>query len=149
MILSNNEMYQMNNFLKIPNLKIITKIELNNIKYNNKDNFIVNFDDYNNGTHWVSIYQNIYFDSYGIIAPDNIENYMKKGYIYNDIQLQPLNLTSLYCGWFCLYFLDYMNNHNEDNIIKFHNFIKLFNNNNIQNNKKIIYDYFIKKIKNV
>ena len=76
MILSNIEMYEMNNFLKIPNLKIITKIELNNIKYNNKDNFIVNFDDYNNGTHWVSIYQNIYFDSYGIIAPDNIENYM-------------------------------------------------------------------------
>ena len=149
MILSNIEMYEMNNILKIPNLKIITKIELNNIKYNNKDNFIVNFDDYNNGTHWVSIYQNIYFDSYGIIAPDNIENYMKKGYVYNDIQLQPLNLSSLYCGWFCLYFLDYMNNHNEDNIIKFHNFIKLFNNNNIQNNKKIIYDYFIKKIKNV
>ena len=149
MILSNIEMYQMNNILKIPNLKIITKIELNNIKYNNKDNFIVNFDDYNNGTHWVSIYQNIYFDSYGIIAPDDIENYMKKGYVYNDIQLQPLNLSSLYCGWFCLYFLDYMNNHNEDNIIKFHNFIKLFDNNNIQNNKKIIYDYFIKKIKNV
>lgn len=149
MILSNIEMYEMNNFLKIPNLKIITKIELNNIKYNNKDNFIVNFDDYNNGTHWVSIYQNIYFDSYGIIAPDDIENYMKKGYIYNDIQLQPLNLSSLYCGWFCLYFLDYMNNHTEDNIIKFHNFIKLFDNNNIQNNKKIIYDYFIKKIKNV
>ena len=142
-------MYQMNNILKIPNFKIITKIELNNIKYNNKDNFIVNFDDYNNGTHWVSIYQNIYFDSYGIIAPDDIENYMKKGYVYNDIQLQPLNLSSLYCGWFCLYFLDYMNNHNEDNIIKFHNFIKLFDNNNIQNNKKIIYDYFIKKIKNV
>ena len=149
MILSNIEMYQMNNILKIPNFKIITKIELNNIKYNNKDNFIVNFDDYNNGTHWVSIYQNIYFDSYGIIAPDDIENYMKKGYVYNDIQLQPLNLSSLYCGWFCLYFLDYMNNHNEDNIIKFHNFIKLFDNNNIQNNKKIIYDYFIKKIKNV
>lgn len=149
MILSNIEMYEMNNILKIPNLKIITKIELNNIKYNNKDNFIVNFDDYNNGTHWVSIYQNIYFDSYGIIAPDDIENYMKKGYIYNDIQLQPLNLSSLYCGWFCLYFLDYMNNHNEDNIIKFHNFIKLFDNNNIRNNKKIIYDYFIKKIKNV
>ena len=142
-------MYEMNNILKIPNLKIITKIELNNIKYNNKDNFIVNFDDYNNGTHWVSIYQNIYFDSYGIIAPDDIENYMKKGYVYNDIQLQPLNKSSLYCGWFCLYFLDYMNNHNEDNIIKFYNFIKLFDNNNIQNNKKIIYDYFIKKIKNV
>ena len=149
MILSNFDMYKMNEIIKIPNLKIITKKELNNIKYNNKDNFIINFDDYNDGTHWIGVYQNIYFDSYGIIAPDDIENYMIKGYIYNDIQLQPLNKNNLYCGWFCLYFLDYMNNNNDDNIIKFHKFIKLFDFNNIENNKKIIYDYFIKIIKNV
>lgn len=142
MILSNNEMYKMNEILKIPNLLIITKNELNNINYNNKYNYIINFDDYNDGTHWVSIYKNFYFDSYGLKAPNDIENYFKKGYYYNDLQLQPLNLKSMYCGWFCLLFLYHMNN-KDDDLFKFRNFIKQFEYKKKSNNKIIIYNSFI------
>lgn len=148
MILSNIEMYKMNEILKIPNLIIISKNELNGKNYDNKDyNFIINLDD-NEGSHWVSLFKNknssIYFDTYGVLPSESIENYVDDNYTFSDIQFQPINNNSNYCGWFCLLFLYYMNNNdNKDDKIKFNNFLKLFNRNNKSLNKKIIYNYFI------
>jgi hypothetical protein len=64
----------------------------------------------------------------------------------NDKQIQPLNNNSQYCGWICLMFLDYMNKHYEkklnNSMTIFYNFIKLFNYKKINDNKKIIFNYF-------
>ena len=151
MILSNNEMYDINKKLKIKNLMIINKDDLYGIKYNNKYNYIINIDKKeNNGSHWVAIYKNIYFDSYGLKPPNSIEDYFKKGYYMNDKQIQPLNNNSQYCGWICMMFLHYMNNkydkNKNDDYNNFIDFIKLFDKNKLKN-KKIIYDYFINIIK--
>jgi hypothetical protein len=147
MILSNIEMYKMNEILKIPNLQIITKKELNGKKYDKKNyNYIINLDD-NIGSHWVGLYKNIYFDSYGILPPESVENYLNDKYVYSDLQLQPMNNNSNYCGWFVMFFLYYMNNvkylKSIDIYKKFNIFLKFFNNNKIHLNKKIIFDFFI------
>ena len=143
-------MYKMNEILKIPNLKIISKNELNDIKINDKNfkiNYIINLDD-DKGTHWTALYKNYYFDSYGVLPPESVENYLYNKYLYSDIQFQPINKNSNYCGWFCLLFLYYMNNNGTKNDdFKFNNFLHLFNRNNISLNKKIIFDYFIDILK--
>jgi hypothetical protein len=155
MILSNEEIYKINDKLKIKNLLVINKDDLKNIDINNYNNYnynyIINIDKKNGyGTHWVAIYQNIYFDSYSLKPPNVIEDYFKNGYHMNDKQIQPLNNNSQYCGWLCLMFLNEMNknkNINITNYMKFLYFLELFNYNNKNNNKKIIYKYFIDIIK--
>ena len=151
MILSNNEIYEINKKLKIPNLLVINKDDLKNININNNNNnYIINIDKYDgDGTHWVSIYKNIYFDSYALNPPNIIEQYFKNGYDMNDKQIQPLNNTAQYCGWICLMFLNEMNkNKNKNNdYINFLYFLKLFNYKNKNLNKKIIYKYFLDILK--
>ena len=149
MILSNHDIYNINENLKIPNLLVINKDDLKNIDINNNNNYIVNIDKKDGlGSHWVAIYKNIYFDSYGLKPPNVIENYFINGYHMNDKQIQPLNKNAQYCGWVCLMFLNEMNKNNKNkNNIKFFNFLKLFNYNNKNNNKKIIYKYFLDIIK--
>lgn len=155
MILSNEEIYKINDKLKIKNLLVINKDDLKNIDINNYNNYnynyIINIDKKNGyGTHWVAIYKNIYFDSYALKAPNIIEDYFKNGYHMNDNQIQPLNNNSQYCGWLCLMFLNEMNknkNINITNYMKFLYFLELFNYNNKNNNKKIIYKYFLDIIK--
>ena len=66
-----------------------------------------------NGTHWCClVIKNksscIYFDSFGLTMPNDIICFVKrlnnKIKIYYSIdQIQDIN--SIYCGWFCLYFL--------------------------------------------
>ena len=140
-------MYEMNKKIKIKNLMIINKDDLMKIKYNNKYNYIINIDKKeNNGSHWVAIFRDIYFDSYALKPPNVIEDYFKKGYYMNDKQIQPLNNNSQYCGWICLMFLDYMNKNYDkklnNSMIIYYKFINLFNYKKINDNKKIIFNYF-------
>lgn len=150
MILSNKDIYKINDTLKIPNLKVINKDDLKYIDINNdNNNYIINIDKYDSdGTHWVSIYKNYYFDSYALKPPNIIEEYFKNGYYMNDKQIQPLNNKSFYCGWVCLMFLNEMNKNNNMNLYnKYFNFLKLFNYEKMNNNKEIIYKYFLDIIK--
>jgi len=76
---------------------------------------IVNLQDYyfaGEGTHWVCLYNDMqsvdieYFDSFGLVLPNEILRYMKttsKNIIYNDIQI--LMSDSIFCGYYCLYFI--------------------------------------------
>ena len=69
---------------------------------------IVNLDSSkNSGTHWVAYYkkgkQCIYFDSFGLPAPLEIEKYLVKPYVYQTFQLQ--NSDDVICGHLCLYIL--------------------------------------------
>ena len=60
--------------------------------------------------HWVcfKVHNNfiMYFDSYGVPAPDILKQY-GKDIIYNDKQIQ--DMRSSHCGLYCLYFLKYGN----------------------------------------
>jgi len=72
---------------------------------------VVNMDDSTGpGSHFVCYYNNqrdktvIYFDSYGVQPPANIEKYLKtsgKLISYNTTQYQPI--ASVLCGYYCIY----------------------------------------------
>lgn len=62
------------------------------------------------GTHWVSCFLKngdlFYFDSYGIVPPQNVIKWMKEvsnNIYYNTSQIQ--SLTSTACGFYVLYFI--------------------------------------------
>ena len=61
------------------------------------------------GTHWTA-YKNgtnqIYFDSFGIIPPEELAEMFEDEYIFNTKQIQDINSNA--CGWYCLAFIRYM-----------------------------------------
>lgn len=70
---------------------------------------IVNLDtSKNKGTHWVAYYKNgkdcIYFDSFGLPPPKEIDDYLRQPYVYQTFQLQ--NHGDVICGHLCLYVLN-------------------------------------------
>lgn len=77
--------------------------------------YIINMDNHTgNGTHWLGLFKSgdnvIYFDSFGLAAPDDIEKWIKKnninGYYVNTKQIQ--NIKEGYCGQYVILFLYYM-----------------------------------------
>ena len=62
----------------------------------------------NKGSHWVCYFKKgktkIYCDSYGLISPQEVVNYLKQPIYYQSEQIQPLNTTC--CGHICLYILN-------------------------------------------
>jgi len=100
--------------------------------------YIVNLQDHDagSGTHWTVFYYNkpltsIYFDSYGFIAPLDVENSIKP-YIYNDAEIQDFDASS--CGYFCIAFIKFL--HNKDNKQEaYKTFLKLFKLQTIKNDK--------------
>ena len=71
---------------------------------------IINLDDsIGRGSHWVC-YRNIdeqfseYFDSFGLIMPNEIKNYLKtSGIVYSSDEMQERH--SVLCAYWCLYYL--------------------------------------------
>jgi hypothetical protein len=105
--------------------------------------YVINLQDSNdgNGSHWcclfVSKYFDLYFDSYGFICPENIEQLCDK-IIYSEKMLQSLNSSS--CGYYVILFIMYMNKFDINDkmlIVKYNNFINLFNN-DVNMNDKIL-----------
>ena len=100
--------------------------------------YIVNMQDHDegNGTHWVVFYYNnpltsIYFDSFGFVAPLQVENRIKP-YIFNDAEVQDYNSSA--CGYFCIAFLKFLHN-KQDKQEPYKAFLKLFKNENVKNDK--------------
>ena len=62
-----------------------------------------------NGTHWCAFYKtdnfSYYFDSYGFIAPLEVQNKIKP-YMYNDNEIQDIDSTA--CGYYCSAFVLFM-----------------------------------------
>jgi glycerophosphoryl diester phosphodiesterase len=84
-------------------------------KIENKECGIVNLDSINGpGTHWVAYYRNgnsrIYFDSFGLDAPKELQKYLGKPYKYQTFQLQ--DATDSICGHLCLHVLSELCNGN-------------------------------------
>lgn len=103
--------------------------------------YVVNLQNKNDGigTHWCGLYvsQNydIYFDSYGVICPENLEKLLTRLH-YNHKMIQALNSSS--CGYYVILFILHMNkfNINSDMLInKFNDFINIFNKNTLLNEK--------------
>lgn len=115
--------------------------------------YIVNLDD-SSGTHWtcfVVYNQNaFYFDSYGIIYPIEIKNFIQRNSLkmnYNTFQIQSLNSTA--CGYYCLGFLYYTTHYFSKlkNFQKINNiYINNFNTEIQDNNDKILQSIFKKII---
>ena len=102
--------------LNIPNYRGTFMLDELPKKIKNIECGIVNFNfSYQSGTHWVCYYKNkeerLYFDSFGLITPIQIQKYLKTSYQFkhniavidrqNDV-LQPYN--TVICGHLCLYF---------------------------------------------
>jgi len=138
-ILSNRDLEEILIKLNIYNVKIMSK----NDKYDNKYNkYIINMDDNNGkGSHWVGLIDNYYFDSYGLNPPLNISKLFNDNYYYNNTQYQFLYSTN--CGWFIIYFMLYFNKKKINNN-NFKSFLDTLNIHN--NNDDIIIDYIQKFI---
>jgi hypothetical protein len=71
-------------------------------KTKNKTFYIVNLNKSDEpGSHWVLIFNNIYFDSFGVSPPEEIIRFMKKPIISSEYRIQAIN--SIMCGYFCIY----------------------------------------------
>jgi hypothetical protein len=101
------------------------------------------------GTHFIAIYANknyvYYFDSLGL----KLENDFIKMFLYScgrkvrseNIQIQ--SFDSSFCGFFCLFFLMYM----EQDNAKFKKFYSFFNHSNLSMNNAIVTDLITMLIK--
>lgn len=63
------------------------------------------------GTHWVCVYKNSYFDSFGIHPPPEIKNKM-----YRDIQIQDPDDGK--CGLYCILFIYFAKKNNLEEFYK-------------------------------
>lgn len=126
-ILSNYDLNEMLKKFNIYNVKIMSKDE----KYDNKYNkYIINMDNNNGkGTHWVGLIDNYYFDSFGLKPPNIISELFNGKYYYNDTQYQFLQSNN--CGWYVFYFILYFNNKNinNNNYNKFLQTLNMYDNN--------------------
>jgi hypothetical protein len=152
MALSNFDLENLAKQMKIKLISVVSKDQINTIPYQS-GLIIVNLSNNDKpGTHWVAciIYKEgkklkpIYMDSYGILMPTEIENYLKKldkDIPYSNRQIQ--NLHTTVCGYYCLscmYYLQYKRK--SENILEdFNDWISLFSGQE-QKNENILKESF-------
>lgn len=111
-LLSNFDLINYCNLFKINLVDVLSKDEFKDIQPK-KGCYIINLQDTNmgNGTHWVALYLDdiaVYYNSFGIAIPQSILKFVKRydnkiKIIYSIDQIQ--HMESIFCGWFCIYFL--------------------------------------------
>ena len=82
----------------------------------------------NGQSHWTCLMKDgnkyYYFDSFGFVPSQEVEDQIGE-YIYSDQDIQHINSTS--CGWFCVIWMKYMQEHKHKNKeICYSSFLKLF-----------------------
>jgi hypothetical protein len=87
--------------------------------------YIINL---NGHSHWTVLLKDgdkyFYFDSYGFPASQEVEDQIGE-YVYSDLQLQHLNSSS--CGFFCIAWMRFMQDHkHKDKKICYKSFLNLF-----------------------
>jgi hypothetical protein len=114
-------------------------------------NYIINLQDADdgNGTHWTAftIIGNkyaCYFDSFGFMPPTPILNYLSsyKPYGYSNRQIQ--DISSDYCGYYCLAFLKTMKTSTKQPYERFDDFLNKFTN-DLKKNDKLVVELLNKK----
>ena len=112
--LTNTEINEIMKRYKITNFRGCYSKDILPSSPNKNESLIVNLEDYldGSGTHWTAIYnapnsRDIeYFDSFGILPPDDVKRYMRKankGILYNSSTIQ--DISSIMCGYYCVYFI--------------------------------------------
>jgi hypothetical protein len=114
-MLSNYDLEDICKILKLPIVGVYSKERLPSINY--IGSYYINMQNYDDGdgTHWIfaRIFPNgeaIYFDSYGLKSPKEVENFLStfRPYATNNRQIQ--SLESENCGLYCVacdYFFTY------------------------------------------
>lgn len=74
-----------------------------------KDSMVVNLEDFadGNGSHWVCVYGNEYFDSFGLRPPNIVEHWMETKHpesYFNSSKLQMDD--SILCGFYCIHYIE-------------------------------------------
>ena len=66
---------------------------------------VVNTDEHDQpGEHWIAVYDNEYFDSYGLPPEDErLWTFIGSNVVYDNVPLQ--QVLSNACGFYCVYFL--------------------------------------------
>ena len=152
MTLSNFDIEEICKELKLPIVGVYSKDELEGIdKY--EGSYYVNMQDSDdgNGTHWVLMYidkdgKALYFDSFGVPPPVEIENFLKmfKPFYVNDRQIQDMKSTN--CGFYCIaldIFLKYQYDNKNDLIYNYAKYINMWSF-DTQTNDKILKEYMKK-----
>ena len=134
--LSNFDLLQWVDFLKIPNFKGI--FARNEVMPREHSPCIINLDSLANaGTHWVCCVPGgralWYFDSFGMGFPQEFKS--SKPVIWNSSQYQ--NINSVLCGYYCLFFL-----HQWAQGKDFYDILKPFSLSDTMKNEKFIKEYF-------
>ena len=98
--------------LKLRNFKYFMRDELINKSPDNFEMGIVNLDDKaNEGTHHTCYYKNgnvkYFFDSYGVVPPKELIDYLKSPILYSKYMIQGFNETN--CSEWCLFVLNRLN----------------------------------------
>jgi hypothetical protein len=140
-MLTNVDLIRLAKELKINLVGVCSKDELKLIKPR-VGGYIINLENSTDGvgTHWLSmvLYQDdndikcLYFDSYGVIFPKEVEEYVKQindcKIAYSTRQIQKLQTSE--CGYYCLSFLYNMQyKRKSDNMIKdYENYMSGFSN---------------------
>ena len=140
--LSNHDLIKWCKYLNIPINDVLSRNE--NVPHNHKQAlFIYNLEPaYMSGSHWVATYvkNNVinYFDSFGMPPFQEIVNHAKKKnltLLHQNNQIQNIQTTT--CGYFCLYFLNEMNNGNS-----YYDLLQVFDINDTMKNERFIEHYF-------
>jgi hypothetical protein len=114
---------------------------------------LMNSTDKNNnplpGSHWVSFYiestnnkaKVVYFDSFGCVPPIIVQKFLNPfvPYPFNDGDIQ--NLNSGWCGWYCIYFIWFMQTHSKsipDITKRFDRFLNSFDDTDPEKNLRIL-----------
>ena len=93
----------------------------------------------NGQSHWTCLMKDgnkyYYFDSFGFFPSQEVEDQIGE-YIYSDQDIQHINSTS--CGWFCVIWMKYMQEHKHKNKeICYSSFLKLFSKDSKKNEKTL------------
>lgn len=106
--LSNFQLLDAEKKLKIKNFRgVFVRDELPKMPRKVECGILNLCDSRGSGTHWVSWYKKgnlkIYFDSYGLLPPVELINYLKRPVYCNSERIQPDGVVI--CGHLCLYVL--------------------------------------------
>ena len=117
-ILTDKDIVELCKLFKIKLNACVCKDDLKTMKCKN-GGYVINLgDSETGGTHWVALYvenkRGCYYDSYGMIYPDEVKAFCKE-LIYNVKDQQ--HLTDTHCGYYCMGFLHYMEYNTNNNSI--------------------------------
>lgn len=149
-MITNYQLLEVANKIKIPLVGVYNKDTLP--KQYRDGGYIINLqdstDEHGNdlpGTHWTAFYLEdkdaAYFDSFGFVPPQQVEDFLKSKYNVLVSHKQIQNVQSEICGYYCLYFIYWMFHYKKLKFAdRFHKFVNKFSD-DVKKNKTLLEKY--------